>query len=77
MSKSIFYLSLCHSDSDIAPKFGQNPFLSSFYLHLYTFGYTVHRINQLVGVENSVDKKFSTLIIDSMFQKFSVMNVKY
>lgn len=43
MSKSIFYLSLCHSDSDIAPKFGQNP----------------------------------TLIIDSMFQKFSVMNVKY
>ena len=43
MSKSIFYLSLCHSDSDIASKFGQNP----------------------------------TLIIDSMFQKFSVMNVKY
>lgn len=27
MSKSIFYLSLCHSDSDIAPKFGQNPTL--------------------------------------------------
>ena len=37
----------------------------------------MHRINKLVGVENSVDKKFSTLIIDSMFQKFSVMNVKY
>ena len=43
MSKSIFYLSLCHSDSDIAPKFGQNP----------------------------------TLIIDSMFQMFLSMNVKY
>ena len=37
----------------------------------------MHRINKLVGVENSVERKFSTLIIDSMFQKFSVMNVKY
>ena len=37
----------------------------------------MHRINQLVGVENSVEKKFSTLIIDSMFQTFLVANVKY
>ena len=37
----------------------------------------MHRINQLVGVENSVEKKFSTLIIDSMFQMFLSMNVKY
>ena len=36
----------------------------------------MHRINKLVGVENSVERKFSTLIIDSTFQMFLSMNVK-